>query len=204
MGYAGATYLVQEVCNALFDALFHILPLGTALDKVEADAGSRCIANSRGTTDAKAQFDAIVEAKPVLVRISAAKRLRDCAEREARRAGEESGERSARRPERTRRRREDCVTCARLRDAGSVERAGAPAKSEELGYADRIRTRIRSQRHEAADSRVIFCASAPLFVLAEGGRRLLAGLRHEDQNADARSLVCRGAIAGVRSRLPTR
>ena len=39
--------------------------------------------------DAKALLDDLVEAQPVLVRISAAKRLRDRAEREARRRGEE-------------------------------------------------------------------------------------------------------------------
>ena len=86
MGYAGATYLVQEVCNALFDALFHIIPLGSQLDKVEATP-ARVHTEIAWDDAAKAAFDKIIDSQPVLVRISAAKRLRDAAERLARTEG---------------------------------------------------------------------------------------------------------------------
>ncbi|PZQ16038.1 MAG: chlorophyllide a reductase subunit Z [Ancylobacter novellus] len=86
MGYSGATYLVQEVCNALFDALFSILPLAQDLDRVEATP-SRALAELAWDAQAQDALDALLEAQPILIRISAARRLRDGAERAARQRG---------------------------------------------------------------------------------------------------------------------
>ena len=97
MGYAGATYLVQEVCNALFDALFHILPLASAMDKVEATPARQTRGAGLGRGRQGPSSTASWRPQPVLVRISAAKSLRDAAERGARVAGETrvSGDRLA-------------------------------------------------------------------------------------------------------------
>jgi chlorophyllide a reductase subunit Z len=89
MGYSGATYIVQEVCNALFDALFHILPLANDLDRVEATPARLARVDATPWDDeAHRLLEKYLESEPLLVRISAAKRIRDRAERDARLAGE--------------------------------------------------------------------------------------------------------------------
>ena len=110
MGYAGATYLVQEFCNALFDALFHILPLGTDLDRVDPTPARLGDEPARPwDDDAQQLLGEFVETEPVLVQISAAKRLRDRAERDAKREGE------------------DRVTAERVAKSRDALRQGEPA-----------------------------------------------------------------------------
>jgi chlorophyllide a reductase subunit Z len=88
MGYSGATYIIQEFCNALFDALFHILPLGTEMDKIEASPGRAATESTiPWEPEAHQLMEELLELQPVLVRISAAKRMRDHAERDARETG---------------------------------------------------------------------------------------------------------------------
>jgi len=101
---------VQEFCNALFDALFHILPLGSEMDRVDPTPARLGQGDARPwDDDAQQLLGEFVQSEPVLVQISAAKRLRDRVERDARRAGE------------------DRVTAARVVTSRDALRQGEPA-----------------------------------------------------------------------------
>lgn len=86
MGYAGSVYLIQEVCNSLFDTLFNILPLGTEMDKVDRTPArvQSSIKTMAWEQEAQELLNKLISNQPVLTQISAAKRMRDEAELEAR------------------------------------------------------------------------------------------------------------------------
>ncbi|MBU3620415.1 chlorophyllide a reductase subunit Z [Polynucleobacter sp. CS-Odin-A6] len=90
MGYAGATYIIQEFCNGLFDALFYILPLGTDMDKVDASLTRTYRSNALPwDQDAQKLVADYIKTRPVLIQISAAKEMRDRVEQDAEKASEE-------------------------------------------------------------------------------------------------------------------
>lgn len=86
MGYSGAVYLVQEIVNRLYEALFNFMPLDGAYARGGAQpAGSA--AAVRWQPQAKALLDAELEKLPFIPRISASRNLQMQAEALAQQQG---------------------------------------------------------------------------------------------------------------------
>jgi chlorophyllide a reductase subunit Z len=84
MGYAGVVYLAQEISNFLFELLFRHLPLESLVRK-QAQEITLAIpeAEIAWSPEAVERMNVILKKVPFFVRISASKKLRIEAEREA-------------------------------------------------------------------------------------------------------------------------
>ncbi len=102
VGYAGAVWLLQTVCEILFDTLFANLPTSYAPPQQAAQPTSEIMAQAHGivaeagrgqnsvvvwTDEAKALSEKTVKRVPFFVRVSVTKKLRSEAERIARSRG---------------------------------------------------------------------------------------------------------------------
>jgi chlorophyllide a reductase subunit Z len=78
MGYRGAVYVVQEIVNRLYEALFHFLPVDAAYAQLRGEnlaAQSNAPGNLPWQPEAKTLLDAALENLPFLPRISASRQL---------------------------------------------------------------------------------------------------------------------------------
>ncbi len=84
MGYAGVVYLAQEISNFLFEILFRHLPV-EGLERKQAEETTLAISEAEISwhPDAVERMNVVLKKVPFFVRISASKKLRIEAEREA-------------------------------------------------------------------------------------------------------------------------
>ena len=79
MGYRGAVYILQEIVNRLYEALFQFLPVDAAYAQLRNGAGALPASDSPGNlpwqTEAKTLLDAALDKLPFLPRISASREL---------------------------------------------------------------------------------------------------------------------------------
>jgi chlorophyllide a reductase subunit Z len=91
LGYRGAVYVIQEIVNRLYDALFNFLPVDSAYAK-GAGASMAPAASGAGNlpwqAEARTMLDAALEQLPFIPRISASRQLQMQVEAAARQRGQ--------------------------------------------------------------------------------------------------------------------
>lgn len=91
MGYRGVVYVIQEIVNRLYDALFSFLPVDSAYAQRGGAPGvvaSNVVGNLPWQPEAKTLLDAALEKLPYIPRISASRQLQMTVENLAHQRGE--------------------------------------------------------------------------------------------------------------------